>query len=69
MKTVFILGKVFSSPQARDSGENTAIVDADGTVRVQDWAHGGALTTCHALTEEQQAQVRSARQYSTVKLA
>jgi len=68
MKTVFILGKVFSPPQARDNGENTAVIDSYGTVRVQDWASGGALTTCHALTEAQQEQVRSASQYSTIKL-
>ena len=68
MKTVFILGKVFSSPQARDNGENTAVVGSDGTVRIQDWASGGALTTCHTLTEAQQEQVRNARQYGTIEL-
>jgi len=64
MKYVFILGHVFSDPTA-DKGQNTAFVESDGTVTVAD-PISGERTSCHALTEEHQKAIRSARSYSTL---
>ena len=67
MKTIFVLGKIFSTPLAGDRGQNVAVVDADGTVRAQDYV-SGTLTTVHALTPDQQEKIREAKPYSTIKL-
>lgn len=71
MKTVYILGKCFSSPS--DNGENSAQVLLDG----EKSTYGSVLvydpiarmyTSCHSLTLAQEQTIREARSGSTVEI-